>query len=529
MGNKKLQVWLPLLFSLVLIAGMYFGFKLRDNTPSSKGFLRADRKTSMQEVLDLVRLRYVDSVRLDSLQDDAIQEMMLHLDPHSVFIPARDLSDVNEDIRGNFEGIGVEFNIFADTVHVLHVLPEGPSDKAGLQVGDRIIAVNGENIAGKNLSNSNVRDRIRGAGGSEVKLTIERGTERKEVSVKRGTIPLPSLDAAYKIDANTGYFRLNKFSERSYEELARVMDQYKEAGMNKMILDLRGNGGGLLKQAVEIADEFLDDPRLVVYTEGLNAKREEFKTRRPGMFEDGKLVILVDELSASASEVLAGALQDWDRAAIVGRRTFGKGLVQEQFELSDGSAIRLTVARYYTPAGRSIQRPYEKGKKEYMDEIRGRYETGELVNADSNKISNGKSYTTLVKKRTVYGGGGIMPDHFVPIDTSTLSRSISRLVLAGTLNDFLYNYYMKHRNEIGAYRSAAEFNTNYNNLEDLWQALLRFYSTEKELAQISSKDKLFIQKRMKAQLARFRWRSSGYYEVINSDDPAVLKAIEVLK
>ncbi len=530
MGNKKLHVWLPMLFSMVLIAGMYFGFKLRDNTPSSRGFLKTDRKTSMQEIMDLVRMKYVDSVKLDSLQNDAIHEMMGHLDPHSVFIPARELKEVNEDIIGNFEGIGVEFNIFSDTVNILYVLPNGPSDKAGLQVGDRIIKVNGENITGKGLRTNNVREKIRGERGSDVKLSIIRNTIAKEVVVTRGTIPLPALDAAYLLDSKTGYFKVNKFSENSYEEFMRALEDQKKKGITQVILDLRGNGGGLMNEAVEMADEFLEGRKLVVYTEGLNSKRRDYESRRPGLFEEGKLVILVDELSASASEVLAGALQDWDRATIIGRRTFGKGLVQEQYQLSDGSAIRLTVARYYTPVGRSIQRAYDKGKKLYMDEILDRYQSGEMVTADSNKVGNGKIYRTMIKKDTVYGGGGIMPDIFVPIDTSTLPRTISRLLVDGSLNNFMYNYYMLHRNEINRYNTPAEYNANYNDLEGAWQALVNYASKDSiDLKNISGKNKEFIQKRIKAQLARFRWRVPGYYEVINASDPVIRKAMEVLQ
>ncbi|HET9745759.1 MAG TPA: S41 family peptidase, partial [Chitinophagaceae bacterium] len=394
MGNKKLQVWLPLIFSIIMIGGMFFGFKLRENTGSGTGFFTADKKTSLQEILDLIKQRYVDPVSLDSLQSNAIDEMMKHLDPHSIYIPAAQLAEVNEDLEGNFTGIGVEFNIFLDTVHVVHVIAGGPSDKAGLQVGDRIIQVNNEVIAGKNLSIDEIKKKIRGESGSPVKIIILRKNDLKEIPITRGRIPIYAVDAAYMLDNITGYIRLNKFSESAYEEFMQSLEALQKNNINKLVLDLRGNGGGFMNEAVEIVDEFLEGDKLVVYTQGTNTQRREYRCRRPGLFEKGGLVVLVDEASASASEVLAGALQDWCRATIMGRRTFGKGLVQEQYPLNDGSALRLTIARYYTPKGRSIQRPYFDGRDKYFDEIRDRYVNGETSHPDTAKYANGKMFKT---------------------------------------------------------------------------------------------------------------------------------------
>ena len=529
MANKKLQVWLPLLFSMILIAGMYFGFRLRENTPAGTGFFKTDRKTSLQEILDLVKTRYVDSVNLDSLQLNAINEMMNELDPHSVFIPSGSLQEINDDMAGNFEGIGVEFNFFYDTVHIVHVLANGPSDKAGLQVGDKLIKVNNENITGPAIKTEDVKKRIKGPRGTSVDILVLRNSEAKEFKIIRGTIPLPALDAAYMLDINTGYIKLNKFSETAYEEFMKALEGLQKNPMKKLVLDLRDNGGGLMNEAVDIADEFLSDDKLVVFTEGQNVKRREYRCKRPGLFEEGELVVLVDELSASASEVLAGALQDWDRAIIIGRRTFGKGLVQEQYSLRDGGAIRLTVARYFTPVGRSIQRSYNKGKKEYIDDFLERYNNGELVNADSIKNGNEKMFVTKLKKRKVFGGGGITPDFFVAIDTAAIGKNTIRLFNSGALNNFMYKYYLQQRSELNNFKNAGDFLSGYNNQENAWKALVEFSAKDTiDLKNISSEDKAYVQKRIKAHLARYQWRTEGYYEVLNSFDPAIKKAMEEL-
>jgi len=528
MNNKKLQVWLPLIFSTVMIAGMFFGFNLHKQTGSNKGFFAVNKRNSLEEALELIKLRYVDSVHIDTLEEGAIQQMMSGLDPHSVYIPASSLKEVNEDIAGNFEGIGVEFNIFYDTVHVLQVLPGGPSDKAGLRVADRILKVNNQPIVGKYVTNDSVRKLIRGPGNTQVDLTILRNNREMNISVTRGTIPVPSLDAGYMIEKNTGYIKLNKFSENTYSEFMKTMENLKKEGLKKLILDLRGNGGGLMDEAIQIADEFLDDNKLIVYTQGTNTKKREYTARRPGIFESGKLVILVDELSASASEILSGALQDWDRATIVGRRTFGKGLVQEQYELSDGSAIRLTVARYYTPVGRSIQRSYEKGKKIYMDEIWQRFRDGELLYADSNKINKGQVYKTIIQKRPVYGGGGIMPDVFVAIDTNNIQRNVTQLYLETTFNHFVYNYYVENLSLFNQYKSAVDFSQRFT-ANDTWNQLVAYALKDTiYLKNIPTRDQQGIKDRLKAYLARYKWRNEGFYEVLNMDDIAIKKALEVL-
>jgi carboxyl-terminal processing protease len=528
MVNKKLQVWLPLIFSLVLIAGMFFGYKM-GNSGSGKGFLKTTRSTSLQETLDLVRLKYVDKVNLDSVQSGAIKEVMNELDPHSVYFPPVELKEANEDLAGNFDGIGVEFNVFEDTVNILYVIPGGPSDKAGLQIGDKLIHVNGASLIVSDIGTAKIKELIRGERGSVVEIEILRDGKLKKVNVTRGSIPVSAVDAAYMIDKSTGYIKLNKFTENSYEEFMAALESLKNAGMQQLIFDLRSNGGGYMNEAIDMVDEFLDGDKLVVYTEGINSKKREYHCKRPGLFEKGKLAVLVDELSASASEVLAGALQDWDKAAIIGRRTFGKGLVQEQYDLSDGSAIRLTVARYYTPLGRSIQRPYDKGKKVYMDEIWQRYRNGEALYADSNKINNGKNFVTPAG-HTVYGGGGIMPDVFVPIDTATYPSGINTLFANGSFNSFVYTWYLKNRSAIDKFTSSDDFVKRFDLLDEMWEQFVNYAKKDSvDLSSVTQKQKESLQKRLEAYLARFKWRNNGFYQVLNDQDAVISKAREVMK
>jgi carboxyl-terminal processing protease len=529
MSKKKLQVWLPLIFSVVMITGMFFGFKLHQETGGSNFFHR-DKKTSLQQALDLIKNKYVDKVGLDSLQDDAITEVMNHLDPHSVYIPASDVEAANEELQGNFEGIGIEFNRFNDTVHVLYVIPNGPSDKAGLQIGDKIIKVNDSSLVNKGLLNDDIKGMIRGEEGTKVKLTVLRDNTIQYYVVQRGTIPLPSMDASYMISSNIGYIKLNKFSETTYREFMQAMENLKKQGMQKLILDLRGNPGGFVEQATNIADEFLSGDKLIVYTQGANVARKEYDAGKEGVFEDGKLAVLVDELTASASEILTGALQDWDRATIIGRRTYGKGLVQGQYELNDGSALRLTIARYYTPSGRSIQKPYNQGKKIYDEDILDRYEHGELFSADSIHYSkNQRAYKTK-GGRTVYGGGGIVPDIFVPLDTSKIGRSVSLLYLNGRFSNFIYKYYIDHLGQFDQYKSPGDFAARYQTSEDVWNRLVNEALKDSiKLNNVPPQDKKNIEDQIKAYLARLKWRTQGYYQVSNSFDPAVQQAVEVLK
>lgn len=528
---KKLQVWLPLLFAIVMMVGMLIGFRLRKNIRSDD-FFAARKPTPVEEVMDLINMKYVDSVSTDTLGNNAIEGMLTHLDPHSIYIPPVEVSEVNEDLQGNFEGIGVEFQIFDDTVNIMNVLPGGPSDKAGLQVGDKFIKVGDSVVAGNGINNDRIRKLLRGPGASQVIITLLRASKPGkplQASITRGTIPLPSVDVAYMINKVTGYIHISKFSETTHAEFAQAIMGLQKLGLQRLILDLRGNGGGILQESIAIADDFLDGDKLIVYTQGARSPKVEYRCQRDGLFEKGPLALLTDEGTASASEVLTGAMQDWDRATIIGRRTFGKGLVQEQYQLSDGSALRLTIARYYTPTGRSIQKPYDKGHDDYNEEVLKRFHDGEVLHGDT-AAHTGPAYKTLgPDHRTVYGGGGITPDIFVGFDTSTLSRGTTSLYVDGTLNRFIYSYYIQNLPVFQAFKGPGDFNANFHDDEKLWKALIVYAAKDTvNLNAIPAKEKEVLQHRIRALLARQIWRTEGYYEIYNNFDPVINKALEVV-
>ncbi len=529
-SNKKPKVWMPLLFSVTLIVGMMLGYRMRDGMPG-KPFFSFDKTKPLQELIDLVRTKYVDSIDPNDLADTAISAILGKLDPHSVYIEPSEVQESNDDIAGNFYGIGVEYDVIDDTINILHVIKDGPSAKAGLQAGDKFIKVNDSIVSGVKTRYENIRKLLRGRNTSKVTIDILRGKERKLITIERGIIPVSSVDAAYMIEPGIGYIRLNKFSQVTYREFMQSLEKLKGEGLQKLILDLRGNGGGVLDQAVEVADEFLEGDKLITYTKGSHFPRKEFRCKRPGLFEKGKLVLLCDEGTASASEIVAGALQDWDRATIIGRRSFGKGLVQEQYDLGDGSAVRLTVARYYTPLERSIQRPYNKGGKAYYDEILNRFHDGEVVCVDSVKNDTSQKYTTKAGK-IVYGGGGISPDIFVPLDTVASCNYYSKLYLKGTINTFAYQYVMIHKKELESYKTSSDFIGRFNLQPVDWSLFENQAAKDSVYMQpqsISPKQKEELLLRLKAAIARQLWRSQGLYEVLNTGDDVIKKAVEVIK
>ncbi len=526
---KKLQVWWPVLFAVTLIVGMWMGFSLRKNIPDGQGFFGTPKKASVQEVIDLLQKKYVDSVHTDSLTEEAIQSMLGHLDPHTVYIPAVYTEAANEDLNGNFEGIGIEYYVINDTVNAVNVLEKGPSAQAGVKMGDKIIKVGDSVVAGVKITNERIRKLLRGPAGSEVEVKLLRNGQPLDVKIKRGTIPKFSVDAAYMISENTGFIHLNKFSRTAYEEFMAALEDLQKKGMKKLIFDIRGNGGGILEEAVDIVDEFLDQDKLILYTEGLHAKRQEYHCKRPGLFEKGALVLLIDEFSASASEVLAGALQDWDRATIIGRRSFGKGLVQEPFELSDGSQLRLTVSKYYTPSGRNIQKPFDKSKEAYQEEVYDRFHNGQAVVGDT-AVHTGKVFKTIIKKRVVYGGGGITPDVFVAIDTISYSNAARPLLYYKELGKFVYQQYFKHPETYNQYKSAADFEKGFS----ITSAILDAWAAEAgagidSIKSLTNADREALNRRYKSFMSQQIWQMNGYYQFANTIDKTVLKGLETIK
>jgi carboxyl-terminal processing protease len=529
MGSKKLQVWLPILFSITMVLGMLIGYQLKERTGGNR-FFNLSGKTSLQEVVELIKGKYVDKIAADSINQLAVSQLLSHLDPHSSLIPKEDLSENNEQLMGNFQGIGVEFQLFNDTVNVMSVIKGGPSEKAGILVGDKLITVNDSlSITGKNAGPERIRKLLKGEKGSKVKVDLMRNGKKLTFNLERGVIPVPSVDVAYMLDAQTGFLKINRFADRTYEEFMENMGRLQKLGMKQLILDLRGNGGGLMKEATAIADEFLSDDKLIVYTEGEKVNRTDFRAQRDGIFEKGKLIVLIDETSASASEVLCGALQDWDRATIVGRRSFGKGLVQTQFQLSDGSAVRLTVARYYSPLGRNIQKPYGKDKDAYNEELLDRYHNGSLLKADT-MTPKGKAFKTP-GGRLVYGGGGITPDVFVPLDTSKINTALLKLYYRNSLNNFVYHYYIQYRPKFDGFQKPLDLVKGFQPGKSELDALrsFAFSSDSIKISSFNPKEAEQVSQRLQILMARQIWRTEGYFELANQFDPTVQKGIALLK
>lgn len=494
------------------------------------GQIESESSLRFGEVLTYVNRMYVDPVNDQKLTDAAIIALLEELDPHSTFISREEVDEANEKINGSFVGIGIRFQILKDTLMVVSTIPGGPSEKLGIQAGDKIVAIENENVAGIGLKNNQVREKLMGELGTKVKVEIiRRNSPNLDFVITRDKIPVHSVDASYMLSKDIGYIKLNAFSRTTMLEIQQSLDQLKDQGMKSLILDLQGNGGGLLYAAQELADEFLSKDKLIVYSEGRSRPRSDLKAGKKGKFEEGKLVILTDEYSASASEIVSGAIQDWDRGLIVGRRTYGKGLVQQPIDLSDGSQMRLTVARYFTPTGRFIQKPYDNND-DYRKDINNRYLNGEFSHADSIKLADSLKHETLVKKRTVYGGGGIMPDIFVPIDTSEITDYFSAIVRRGLVNSFTLTYVDRNRASLrNQYTDFKVFNEKFvvdNKLEDL---LFEHINTEapdltfdEEQYKIS---KNLLHVRIKALIAQDLWGYQEFYQVYNQTNEILQRAL----
>jgi len=486
------------------------------------------------KVLDLVNAYYVDTVDDKQLVEDVIVQMLKNLDPHSVYVSKKDVKELNEPLQGNFEGIGIQFNILFDTIIVISPMPGGPSEKVGLLPGDRIVGIEGENVAGIGMTTTKVRQRLLGKKGTKVKVSIKRRGVKDllEFTITRDKIPMHSLDAAYMVKDKIGYIKLNRFSLETMSEFNQAIKRLKNQKMKDLILDLRGNGGGYLEVATRLVDHFLPENKLIVYMEGVHTPKREYFTKSGDDLRDGKIVVLIDEGSASASEIIAGAIQDWDRGVIVGRRSFGKGLVQRPFYLIDSSMIRLTIARYYTPTGRLIQKPYNDGYESYLKDFTKRYNTGEFFTADSIKFPDSLKYRTLVNNRVVFGGGGIMPDLFVPLDTTSYSDYYRNLVSKGIMTSFILDYVDRNRSEIKTRFQTFDkfkklFSVNDNMLEDLIVNAQNegLEKNEKEFERSVDEIKLVI----KALIARDIWDMSEYYEIRNTNDIGFHEAVNILQ
>ena len=491
--------------------------------------------TKLESLLYHIDNMYVDSVDDGKLVEAAIVRMLEELDPHSIYIPKEELDGVNEPLKGNFEGVGIQFNILHDTIYVVDAIAGGPSERLGIRAGDRIVRIDSENVAGVGFKNADVMTRLRGKKGSKVNVAIVRqGTPGTlDFTITRDKIPIYSVEASYMAAPEVGYIKVSRFSATTMKEFREKLDLLKKAGMKDLILDLQGNGGGYLRTAIEMSDEFLPDKKLVVYTQGRKAPREDTYSTAEGRFEKGRLVLLVDEGSASASEIVSGAMQDWDRALIVGRRTFGKGLVQRPVMLPDGSAVRLTVSRYYTPSGRCIQKPYEEGVDAYQQEKRDRLRKGELTSADSIHMADTAKYYTM-NKRVVYGGGGVLPDVFVPVDTTLSSEYFGQLVRKGVLNTYAITYVDKHREGLlRNFKGPDDYRNRFVADEALMDGLVAQAEQEgiARDAEGLAKSRKLIELRLKALIARDVWDTSAYWQVINADNPvdrSFQRALEVL-
>lgn len=527
-NNTTRSVILPLLLAVSMVAGILIGVYLPSKNKVSQPTGFRVRNDKINSILNIIESDYVDTVNRNQLVEAAIPAILKKLDPHSVYIPAKDLQRANEPLQGNFDGIGISFNMLTDTILVISTISGGPSEKIGLQAGDKIIYVNDSLVAGKQLSDEKVMGMLKGPRGTVVKIKLLRKGYKDLIpfEIIRDKIPISSVDVSYMITGNIGYIKINNFAMTTFDEFMKCMTELKAAGMTKLILDLRENSGGVMESAIKIADQFLKEGQMIVYTLGRSQPRTEAKATGNGEFETGDLVLLIDEWSASASEILAGAIQDNDRGTLIGRRSFGKGLVQEPIPFADGSGMRLTIARYYTPTGRSIQKPYNNGFDEYFDDLNVRIEHGELEVPDSIHFSDSLKYSTPGGK-TVYGGGGIMPDLFVPVDTT--GRSSYFLAVRPQIYRFALKYTEDNREALKRFTVSGEME-KYLNKQPLLSQFVDFASKngvkkDQEGLKISGP---VINIQLKAYIARNMLDNKGFYPIWKELDSTLKYAIDYL-
>lgn len=531
MNRKRINIYLPVLIAVSVIAGIFLGNTLSSTkVPSLQNFAPATTN-KLSTIIDLISNAYVDSVSTDKLVDEAIPDLLKNLDPHTTYIPANQMVEVNDEMQGNFGGIGVQFSIYKDTVQVVDVISGGPSYQLGILPGDRIVSVNDSVIAGVGVKNQDVMNLLRGEKGTKVKVGIKRKSFKDLLSfdITRGDIPIYSVDVSYMIDSITGFVKVSRFAETTYDEFVKALRKLDTLGAKSIIVDLRGNPGGYLMAVVKMVNEFLPEGKLIVYTQGHSQPRKTYTSTKSGICLDKQIIVLIDEYSASASEIFSGAIQDNDRGLIVGRRSFGKGLVQEQIPFRDGSALRLTVARYYTPSGRCIQKPYDEGTTDYYHDIMNRVKHGELEVADSIHFADSLKYHTS-NGRLVYGGGGIMPDYFVPADTTGYSNYYSDITQKALIYHFAFKYSDDNREKLNQLKTADEFD-RYLDKQHILDQFVKYASEQgvkKDSGGLKASGQI-IDAQVKAYIARNIIGEDGFYPIIQEVDKTLEKAIQLSK
>lgn len=529
MNRKQISIYLPILIAVSVVIGILLGNNLSRNQGASLQNLAPTKNNKLSTIIELISQAYVDSVSVDELVENTIPELLKNLDPHTAYIPARDMQEVHEEMQGNFGGIGVQFSIHNDTVQVIDVVSGGPSSRLGILPGDRIVTVNDSVIAGVDIKNQDVLTVLRGEKGTKVRIGVKRKSIQDliQFEITRGDIPIYSIDVSYMIDETTGFVKVNRFAEKTYDEFIQAIAKLKSSGAQKIIVDLRGNPGGYLMAVVNMVNEFLPEGDQIVYTEGNSQARKTYTATKGGIALDNEVIVLIDEYSASASEIFAGAIQDNDRGIVVGRRSFGKGLVQEQIPFRDGSALRLTVARYYTPSGRSIQKPYEEGNMDYYHDIMKRAEHGEFQVADSIQFADSLKYETS-SGRTVYGGGGIMPDYFVAADTSGYSDYYSKITQKALVYHFAFQYSDINREKLKEMKTAAEF-VDYLNRDQIMDQFIAYADKEgvkNDPNGLAASGKI-IDTQIKAYIARNIIGEEGFFPIIKEIDETLKEAIRL--